>query len=85
MTYFEEDLSLHLPKSLMNSFTPAPSDLFYTVQRGPFLIHHLIAVFAHAVCADNNKKLMKKRTDCNELVILLNLYLELILIVVGGR
>lgn len=55
------------------------------MQRGPFLIQHKIAVFAHAMYAENNKKLMKKSIACNELVILLNLYLELILIVVCRR
>lgn len=69
----------------MISFNAVPFDLFYNVRRGPFLIQHIIAVFAHAVYAENNKKLMKKSTGCNELVILLDLYLELIFIVVGGR
>lgn len=66
-------------------FNAAPSDLFYSIRREPFLIQDVIAVFAHAVCAENNKKLMKKSTGCNELVILLDLYLELIFIVVGGK
>lgn len=60
-----------------------PSDLLYSVPRGPFLIQHIIAVFAHAVYVENNKKFMKKSTGCNDLVILLDLYLELIFIVVG--
>jgi len=55
-----------------------PFDFFYSVRRGPFLIQHIIAVFVHAVYAENNKKLMTKSTGCNELVILLDLYLELI-------
>lgn len=52
------------------------------MQTAPFLIQHKIAVFAHAAHAENNKKLMKKSTACNELVILLNLYLEFLLLCV---
>lgn len=59
--------------------------LIYSTARGSLLIQHIIVLFAHAVYAENNKKLMTKSTGCNELVILLDLYLELIFIVVGGR
>lgn len=75
----------HTSAQSLISFNALSFDLFYSIRRGPFFIQHIIAVFAHAVYAKNNKKLMKKSTGCNELVILLDLYLELIFIVMCRR
>lgn len=45
----------HISEQSLISSNAVPFDLFHNVRRRPFLIQHIIAVFAHAKYAENNK------------------------------